>query len=122
MEQQVLAMDVRQLEKLSMLQDADAPNLVAEMARGYLDRTSQRLLRMKEMLAARNASQLAHEAHGLATSSGMFGMMRVRQHCKALENLARGPSLEGAERLLAQVDQAYAEARPLLMRQLGLQE
>lgn len=122
MEQQVLAMDVRQLEKLSVLQDADAPNLVAEMARGYLGRTPQRISRMRELLAARNASQLAHEAHGLATSSGMFGMMRVRQHCKALENLARGTGLEGAERLLSQVEQAYAEARPLLMALLGLQD
>ncbi|AKJ06787.1 Hpt domain-containing protein [Archangium gephyra] len=122
MEQQVLAMDVRQLEKLSVLQDEDSPNLVADMARGYLDRTPPRILRMKELLAARNASQLAHEAHGLATSSGMFGMMRVRQHCKALENLARGPGLEGAEGLLARIEQAYAEARPLLMTQLGIRE
>ncbi|HEX5745936.1 MAG TPA: Hpt domain-containing protein [Archangium sp.] len=122
MEQQVLAMDVRQLEKLSVLQDEDSPNLVADMARGYLERTPQRLVRMKELLAARNAHQLASEAHGLATSSGMFGMMRVRQHCKALENLARGPSLDGAEALLAQMEQAYVEARPLLMMQLGIQE
>jgi HPt (histidine-containing phosphotransfer) domain-containing protein len=122
MEQQALAMDVRQLEKLSVLQDAEAPNLVADMARGYLGRTPQRIHRMRELLAAGNASQLAHEAHGLATSSGMFGMMRVRQHCKALENLARGSTLEGAEALLAQVEQSYAEARPLLMAQLGIQD
>ncbi len=122
MEQQFLAMDVRQLEKLSVLQDEDAPNLVAEMARGYLGRTPQRINRMKELLAARNSHQLASEAHGLATSSGMFGMMRVRQHCKALENLARGSSLEGAEGLLTQVEHAYAEARPLLMTQLGIQD
>ncbi|MFY0529151.1 Hpt domain-containing protein [Archangium gephyra] len=122
MEQQVLAMDVRQLEKLSVLQDADSPTLVADMARGYLERTPQRLVRMRELLATGNASQLAHEAHGLATSSGMFGMMRVRQHCKALENLARESGLQGAGELLAQVEQAYAEARPLLMAQLGIQE
>ena len=122
MEQQVLAMDVRQLEKLSVLQDADAPTLVADMARGYLGRTPQRISRMRELLAAHNASQLAHEAHGLATSSGMFGMMRVRQHCKALENLVRDVGLDGAEALLAQIEQAYAEARPLLMAQLGIQD
>ncbi|OJT27465.1 hypothetical protein BO221_05725 [Archangium sp. Cb G35] len=124
MEQQILAMDVRQLEKLNVLQDADSPNLVADMARGYLDRTPQRFQRMRELLAAGKADPLASEAHGLATSSGMFGMMRVRQHCKALENLARGPSLDvdGAEAILAQMEQAYAEARPLLMAQLGIQE
>ena len=120
--EQVPAMDVRQLEKLSVLQDEDAPTLVADMARGYLGRTPQRLSRMRELLAAGNASQLAHEAHGLATSSGMFGMMRVRQHSKALENLARSLALEGAPALLALVEQAYAEARPLLMARLGIQD
>ena len=115
-------MDVRQLEKLNVLQDADSPNLVADMARGYLERTPQRFQRMRELLAARKADQLASEAHGLATSSGMFGMMRVRQHCKALENLARSPSLDGAEAILDQMEQAYAEARPLLMAQLGIQD
>lgn len=122
MEPQVLAMDVRQLEKLSVLQDEDDPHLVANMARGYLDRTPQRLGRMREMLATGNAALLAHEAHGLATSSGMFGMMRVRMHCKALENLARGPQLEGAGELLSALEEAYREARPLLMAQVGLQD
>jgi HPt (histidine-containing phosphotransfer) domain-containing protein len=122
MEQQALALDVRQLEKLSVLQDEDAPNLVAEMAQGYLTRTPARLSRLRELLTAGNTGQLANEAHGLATASGMFGMMRVRQYCKALENLARGSSLEGAEGLLTQVEQAYAEARPLLMAELKLRD
>ncbi|MGZ3460778.1 MAG: Hpt domain-containing protein [Archangium sp.] len=122
MEQQVLAMDVRQLEKLRVLQDADAPNLVADMARGFLTRTPLRIGRMRELLAKGDADQLAHEAHGLATSCGMFGMMRTRLRCKALENLARGPGLEGAGELLSLVEQAFREARPLLMAELKLQE
>lgn len=122
MEPQVLAMDIRQLEKLSVLQDEEDPHLVANMARGYLDRTPGRIARMRELLATGNAAQLANEAHGLATSSGMFGMMRVRMHCKALENLARGPRLDGANELLCEVERAYQEARPLLMAQVGLQD
>ncbi len=47
MEHQVLAMDVRQLEKLSVLQNEEQPNLVAEMVRGYLDRTPVRIGRMR---------------------------------------------------------------------------
>ncbi|MET0404941.1 MAG: Hpt domain-containing protein [Cystobacter sp.] len=116
------AMDVRQLEKLSVLQDEDAPHLVAEMAQGYLTRTPARLSRLRELLGAGQATLLANEAHGLATASGMFGMMRVRQHCKALENLARGSGLEGAEALLARVEAAFAEARPLLMAELKLKD
>lgn len=122
MEPQVLAMDVRQLEKLRVLQDEEDPHLVANMARGYLERTPQRIERMRALIATGDAAQLAHEAHGLATSSGMFGMMRVRMHCKALENLARGPRLDGAAELLSAMAREYQEARPLLMAQVGLQD
>jgi histidine phosphotransfer protein HptB len=122
MDQVALAMDVRQLEKLSVLQDDDAPNLVAEMAQGFLLRTPPRLARLRELLAAGKAEQLASEAHGLATSCGMFGMMRVRQACKALENGVRCTGLTDAEALIAQVQDTYAEARPLLMAQLRLAE
>ena len=122
MEQQALAMDVRQLEKLLVLQDADAPTLVADMARGFLTRTPPRIERLRELLARGDANQLAHEAHGLATSCGMFGMMRMRLRCKALENLARSSGLKGAEELLSQVEQEFREARPLLMAELKLQD
>ena len=122
MEQVALALDVRQLEKLSVLQDEDAPNLVAELAQGFLLRTPPRLARLRELLAAGKCEQLAGEAHGLATSCGMFGMMRVRLACKALENRLRGESPRGVEALIAEVERAYAEARPLLMAQLQLAE
>jgi len=115
-------MDVRQLEKLSVLQDEQAPNLVAEMAQGFLARAPARLTRLRELQTSGNAGQLANEAHGLATSSGMFGMMRVRLLCKALENLARESGLEGAETLVTQVERAFAEARPLLVAELHLPE
>lgn len=122
MEQPALDMDVRQLEKLNVLEDETSPNLVAQMARGFLERVPPRLALMRQLLAAGNASQLANEAHGLATSSGMFGMMRMRAHCKALENLARAEGIPNAEPLLLQVEQAFAKARPLLVAQLNLQE
>jgi histidine phosphotransfer protein HptB len=122
MEQPALVMDVRQLEKLNLLQDDEAPNLVAEMASGFLARTPRRLGLMRELLVTRDLPRIAHEAHGLATASGMFGMMRLRMYCKALENLARGSRLEELEPLLCQAEQSFTEARPLLMAQVGLRD
>ena len=123
MEQQAPVLDARQLEKLAVLQDEDTPNLVAEMAQGYLTRTPARLARLRELCAAGNAPAFANEVHGLATASGMFGMMRMRQHCKALENLARdSDGLEGAQALLERIEHAFAEARPLLLAELKLTE
>jgi HPt (histidine-containing phosphotransfer) domain-containing protein len=122
MEQPAPAFDVKQLEKLSVLQDEEAPNLVAEMAHGFLSRTPQRISQMRELLNQGDAARLANEAHGLATSSGMFGMMRVRESCKALENLVRAQGVMGAEALLSELERAFVEARPLLMAELGLED
>jgi HPt (histidine-containing phosphotransfer) domain-containing protein len=123
MEQSVPAFDARQLEKLSVLQDEKEPNAVADLARGYLARTPQRLQRMRALLASGSASPLAHEAHGLASSSGMFGMMRMRMDCKELENLVRAQgTVAAAGDLLARAERSFEEARPLLMAMLGLQD
>ena len=123
MEQSVPAFDVKQLEKLSVLQDETEPNAVADLARGYLTRTPQRLQRMREMLASGSASLLAHEAHGLASSSGMFGMMRMRMGCKELENLVRVQgTVAAAGELLARLERSFEEARPLLMATLGFED
>jgi histidine phosphotransfer protein HptB len=123
MEQPAPTFDLRQLEKLRVLQDETEPNAVANLARGYLARTPQRLQRMREFLAAGSASQLENEAHGLASSCGMFGMMRMYLGCKELENLVRTQGLvEAAGELLAGLEQSFKEARPLLMAALGLQD
>jgi HPt (histidine-containing phosphotransfer) domain-containing protein len=123
MEQSVPAFDVKQLEKLSVLRDENEPDAVADLARGYLARTPQRLQRMRELLASGSASQLAHEAHGLASSSGMFGMMRMRMSCKELENLVRAQgTVAAAGEVLARLERSFEEARPLLMATLGFQD
>ncbi|WP_309890359.1 Hpt domain-containing protein [Archangium sp.] len=114
--------DVKQLEKLRVLQDESDPNVVAELARGFLSRAPQRLGRMRALMTSGDATTLAHEAHGLASSSGMFGMMRVRAHCKALENLVRGEGTGSAAPLLSELEQAFEEAHPLLRAELGLEE
>lgn len=122
MEQSTPTFDVKQLEKLRVLQDESDPNVVAELARGFLSRAPQRLGRMRALMTSGDAATLAHEAHGLASSSGMFGMMRVRMHCKALENLVRDEGTGGAGPLLCELERSFEEAQPLLKAELGLEE
>ena len=122
MEQPAPAFDVKQLDKLRVLQDESDPHVVTELARGFLSRAPQRLGRMRALLTVGDAVTLAHEAHGLASSSGMFGMMRVRLHCKELENLVRDAGTGGAGPLLCALEQSFEEARPLLKAELGLEE
>jgi HPt (histidine-containing phosphotransfer) domain-containing protein len=123
MDQPAPIFDAKQLERLSGLRDGADPNVLANLARGYLARAPQRLLRMRELLAAGKVSQLADEAHALASSCGMFGMMRMRMGCKALENLVRAEGIVAAAgELLAGLELSFEEARPQLVAALELQD
>ena len=113
-------LDVRALERLRLLQDEEEPALLVELGGGFLARAAPRLALMRTLVERGDAGALESEAHSLAGNSGMFGMMRLREHCKALEDLARSGRLEGAGELLAQAERAFEEARPLLVAELGL--
>ena len=115
-------LDVRALERLRALQDEEEPALLVELGRGFLARAVQRLGLLRTALAAGNARALEEHAHTLAGNSGMFGLMRLRDYCKALETLVRSGQLEGAGELLVLAERAFEEARPLLLAELGLQE
>ena len=115
-------LDVRALERLRLLQDEEEPALLVELGSGFLARAAQRLQLMRTLVGRGDAGALESEAHSLVGNSGMFGMMRLREHCKALEELARSRQLEGAGELLVQAERAFEEARPLLLAELGLSE
>jgi len=113
-------LDVSALERLRALQDAEEPELLSELTHSFLTRASQSLQQLRELLAEGNLEAFELRAHSLAGNSGMFWMMRLREHCLALETLTRAGRLDGAGELLAQAEQAFTEARPLLLSLLGL--
>jgi HPt (histidine-containing phosphotransfer) domain-containing protein len=123
MEPPAPVLDVELLSRLFELeQQGEDSGMLAKLVRGYLASIPPQLGRMRELLAAGEASALAHEAHGLAGSSAMYGLPRLRQRCKALEARARSGELEDAGALLDEVQRAFEEARPLLLAELSLPE
>jgi HPt (histidine-containing phosphotransfer) domain-containing protein len=108
------------LGRLRALQTEEDPNLVAELVGDFLTKAPQRLERMRTQLAAGDARGLDFEVHGLVGSSGALGLMRLYGHAQALELLARGGTLEGAEALLTEVERAFEEARIALLAELDV--
>lgn len=117
MEEAAPLLDEEHLARLSEL-DEDSGR-ITELCRRYLDSIPVQFERMRELLAAGNAEALEHEAHGLAGSSGMYGMPRLRQCSQALQARARRRELEGAGELLAELERTFAESRPLLLEALS---
>jgi HPt (histidine-containing phosphotransfer) domain-containing protein len=122
MERSAPILDVELLSRLRELEQGEDCGELAKLVGRYLSSIPPQIEQMRELLAQGQGGALAREAHGLAGSSAMYGLPRLRQCCTALEACAQGQSLEPARELLAEVTRAFEEARPLLMAQLGIRE
>jgi histidine phosphotransfer protein HptB len=122
MERSAPILDVELLSRLRELEQGDDRGELAKLVGRYLASIPPQIERMRELLAQGQGGALSREAHGLAGSSAMYGLPRLRQCCKALEACAKGQSLEAATALLAEVTRAFEEARPLLMAELAIRE
>jgi HPt (histidine-containing phosphotransfer) domain-containing protein len=102
------------LDRLRALQREDEPSLVAELVQEFLARAPQRIARMRAALEAGDSTTLEFEAHGLAGSCGVLGVIRMRLCCLELETLVRQGSLAKAPTALEQVIRSLEEATPVL--------
>lgn len=122
MEDSIPILDMELLAKLRELEAGDASGMLAKMIRNYLSSIPRQLEHMRELLARGDAKALAHEAHGLAGSSAIYGLPRLCQRSQALEACARRQGLEHAGELLAELERAFEEALPLLMAELSIRD
>jgi len=107
--------DLPIIEGLRALQNEREPALVAELVDEFLSRAPQRIARMQAALTAGDAAALEFEAHGLAGSCGVLGVLRLRIRCRDVEELAKKGELGKASAALDEVNRSLTEARPLLL-------
>lgn len=112
-------LDVEQISRLRELGQEDAGEMLRGMFGRYLESIPPQLLRMREALAVGNTVALASEAHGLAGSSAVYALPRLRYCCLALEARARERRLDDAPSLVDAIEQAFEEARPLVIAELN---
>jgi HPt (histidine-containing phosphotransfer) domain-containing protein len=106
--------DLLILEGLRALQSEHEPSLVAELVGEFLTRAPERITRMRAALAEGDAEALEFEAHRLAGSCGVLGVIRLRLRCRELEELAHQGALAQAAAALDEVGRGLDEASPVL--------
>ena len=113
-------LDLDHLSRLRRLATGDDLARLTDLFQVYLHSVPLQIDHMRQLIARGEWAILSLEAHALAGSSAMYGMPRVRVHCKTLEARAKDAVAEGAGELLAAVEEAFAEALPLLRAELSL--
>lgn len=102
------------MDQLRALQSSHAPTLVADLVREFFASANARIGRMQAALAAADMKALEFDAHGLAGSCGVLGVIRMRICCLELEQLASQGALAQAPAAMEAVIRSLEEARPVL--------
>lgn len=84
----------------------DDPVFLAELIDAYLDDASAQLAAVRAAVDTADADALVLPAHSLKGNSANVGALALAEQCRALEELGRSGSLDGAG---ARLDEAAAE-------------
>ncbi|MGA7991111.1 MAG: ATP-binding protein [Thermoanaerobaculia bacterium] len=113
-------LDPEVLENLRKLDPSGTSNLVARVARAYLDDTPGRLETLRISLEAADARGIRLAAHGLKSSSLNVGASSVGELCRVLEARAdearvNGGSTAGARELVERIQREFSGVRAALL-------
>ena len=107
------AVDVSSLIRLRQLQAPGAPDAVARIAGRFLDETDERLSTLHVAAMQQDAQALERAAHALKGVAGTVGAHEIRDVAHQLERVGREGRTDGAQDLVAALDEAVARARPV---------
>jgi HPt (histidine-containing phosphotransfer) domain-containing protein len=109
-----LTLDLDVLASLRELQEPGEPDIVAEIGFLFLEHAPQKLSAISDAAERGDARGLQMAAHSLKSSSAYVGAMRLSAFCKALEELGRSGSLEGAAEKVRDLTAEFLSAKAAL--------
>ena len=108
------SIDQAVLDTLRELNEDGEPDIVTELIDLFLRDTPPRLAALKDAIREGDVQALSQNAHTLKGSSANLGATRLASLNAELHSQASDGSLEGAGRLLAQLDNEFERVRHLL--------
>ena len=85
---------------------------LAELVATFLEESPSQLAELRAAAASGNADEVRRGAHTLKSNGATFGIVRLTDVCRELEQCASDGQLDGAEELVSAIDAALADARP----------
>ena len=103
------AVEPKTIAYLRQLGGADE-NFVRDLIALYVEDGGQRIAAIRNAIAANDATEMASAAHGLKSSAGNMGAMKVHAIAEVLEQLGRKGSIDGAAVEAAKLEAEHARA------------
>jgi HPt (histidine-containing phosphotransfer) domain-containing protein len=107
------ALDTSALRALRESTGDDA-EFLAELVGTFLEDSPAQLAELRAAAASGSADDVRRGAHTLKSNGATFGIVRLTEICRELEDRASQGNLDGAPELVAAIDEALRQARPAL--------
>jgi CheY-like chemotaxis protein len=102
------------LEKIRMLSRERGDALVQKVIAAYVDDTPQQLSTLRSAIDGMDTGNVRRIAHTLKSASANVGAESLAALCKAMEQLGRADTTEGADSLLTNMEQEFQAVRDSL--------
>jgi CheY-like chemotaxis protein/HPt (histidine-containing phosphotransfer) domain-containing protein len=102
------------LEKIRMLSRERGDALVQKVIAAYVDDTPQQLSTLRRAIDGLDTGNVRRIAHTLKSASANVGADALAALCKAMEQLGRADTTEGADSLLTNMEQEFQAVRDSL--------
>jgi HPt (histidine-containing phosphotransfer) domain-containing protein len=106
------------LDNIRAVQRKGAPSILGKVIRTYLKNAKQQIDALEKAVHSRDSEALHAAAHSFKSSSSNVGAHLVAARCRALEELGKTGTTEGADRQLADLIEKNERACRALEREL----
>lgn len=106
-------LDAAAMEQLELLVGGDNTAL-AELIASHLENSHEHLTKLRSAIDIADAEAIAHLAHSLKGSTGLFGALELSQRCSVLEQLGKAQRCQDAVAAFAAVSQEAERVRAAL--------
>jgi CheY-like chemotaxis protein len=102
------------MDRFAMLAGGSELQQLRDLAKLYLENTSQQLDRLAQAVQQRSAAEIRRIAHNSAGASATCGMNVITEHLRTLDRMATEENLTDADAVFAQVRQAFEQVQHTL--------
>ena len=111
-------LDLNTINGVRAIQDPQAPDILGKLLEIYLGNAPELIRQLEASIRDADLESVREHAHSLKSSSGNIGARKIFELSATIENMARDDKLDGADRILDEVERLFPVTCKLLEQEI----
>ncbi len=113
-----ILLDINTLDSIRALQSPDSPDILKQLLEIYRSNAPELIDKLNSSIEDGCCESIRDAAHSLKSASGNIGARKIFELCEILEEMARNREVEGAGKILVEIEQFYPKVDELLEQEV----